>query len=46
MGTGAREEGGGGRSKKGETVKCKATTLKIERHFHMYILHMYIDTIR
>lgn len=30
----------------GATVKSQAKTPKIERHFHMYILQMYIDTIR
>lgn len=32
--------------KAGATVKSQAKTPKIERHFHMYILQMYIDTIR
>lgn len=36
------EEGAGGWA----TVKSQAKTPKIERHFHMYILQMYIDTIR
>lgn len=30
----------------GATVESKAKTPLIERHFHMYILQMYIDTIR
>lgn len=40
--------GGGGRrgEEDGATVKSQAKTPKIERHFHMYILQMYIDTIR
>lgn len=47
LGQGAgEEEGGSGRSKSGRRVKSKAKTPKIERHFHMYILQMYIDTIR
>lgn len=39
---GGREEG----EEAGATVKSQAKTPKIERHFHMYILQMYIDTIR
>lgn len=46
MGPGAVEDEGCGRGKSGSRVKSKAKTPKIERHFHMYILQMYIDTIR
>lgn len=45
---GRQQELGGGRRgiEGGNGTRARLNSSKIERHFHMYILQMYIDTIR